>query len=58
MVAIQSAMLAGKVAKTGSKVSGEFLEKKLGYNFIDLVTKLTLFYIIAFLISKYMEAII
>jgi len=58
MVAIQSAMLAGKVAKTGSKVSGEFLEKKLGYNFVDLVTKLALFYIIAFMIAKYMEAII
>ena len=58
MVAIQSAMAAGKVAKTGTKVSGEFLEKKLGYNFVDLVTKLALFYIIAFLIAKYMEAII
>ena len=58
MVAIQSAMVAGKLAKTGSKVSGEFLEKKLGYNFVDLVTKITLFYIIAFMIAKYMEAII
>ena len=58
MVAIQSAMLAGKVAKTGRKVSGEFLEEKLGYNFVDLVTKLALFYIIAFMIAKYMEAII
>ena len=58
MVAIQSAMLAGKLAKTGTKASGEFLEKKLGYNFIDLVTKLALFYIIAFMIAKYMEAII
>ena len=51
-------MLAGKLAKTGTKVSGEFLEQKLGYNFIDLVTKLALFYIIAFMIAKYMEAII
>ena len=58
MVAIQGAMLAGKLAKTGTKVTGEFLEQKLGYNFIDLVTKLALFYIIAFMISKYMEAII
>ena len=58
MVAIQAGMLAGKLAKTGTKVTGEFLEKKLGYNFIDLVTKLALFYIIAFMISKYMEAII
>ena len=58
MVAIQGAMLAGKLAKTGTKVTGEFLEQKLGYNFIDLVTKLALFYVIAFMISKYMEAII
>ena len=50
--------MAGKLAKTGTKVTGEFLEQKLGYNFIDLVTKLALFYIIAFMISKYMEAII
>jgi len=58
LVAIQAGMLAGKLAKTGTKVTGEFLEKKLGYNFIDLVTKLALFYVIAFMISKYMEAII
>ena len=58
MVAIQGAMLAGKLAKTGTKVTGEFLEQKLGYNFIDLVTKLALFYIVAFLIAKYMEAVI
>jgi hypothetical protein len=38
--------------------SGELLEKKLGYNFIDLVTKLFLFYAISFVISKYMEAVI
>jgi len=58
MVAIQSAMMARGIGKRGAKVSGEFLEKKLGYNFVDLVTKLALFYIIAFLIAKYMEAII
>ena len=58
MVAIQSAMLAKGIGKRGTKASGEFLEKKLGYNFVDLVTKLALFYIIAFLIAKYMEAII
>ena len=58
MVAIQSAMMAKEIGKKGTKVTGEFLEKKLGYNFVDLVTKLALFYIIAFLIAKYMEAII
>jgi len=58
MVAIQSVGLARGIGKRGTKASGEFLEKKLGYNFVDLVTKLTLFYVIAFLIAKYMEAII
>jgi len=58
LVAIQSATLAREIGKRGTKVSGEFLEQKLGYNFIDLVTKLALFYVIAFLIAKYMEAII
>ena len=58
MVAIQAGMMAAKLAKTGTKASGEFLEQKLGYNFIDLVTKLALFYVIAFMIAKYMEAII
>ena len=58
MVAIPSAILAKEIAKRGSKASGEFLEEKLGYNFIDLITKLALFYAISFLIAKYMEAII
>ena len=58
MVAIPATVLAKEIGKRGTKVSGEFLEKKLGYNFVDLVTKLALFYIIAFLIAKYMEAII
>jgi len=58
MVAIPATILAKEIGKRGTKASGEFLEKKLGYNFVDLVTKLALFYIIAFLIAKYMEAII
>lgn len=58
MVAIPATVLAREIGKRGTKVSGEFLQERLGYNFIDLVTKLALFYIIAFLIAKYMEAII
>ena len=58
MVAIPATILAKEIGKRGTKASGEFLEKKLGYNFIDLVTKLALFYVIAFMIAKYMEAII
>jgi len=58
MVAIPASVLAKEIGKRGTEVSGEFLEKKLGYNFVDLVTKLAIFYVIAFLIAKYMEAII
>jgi len=48
------AMLATKA----SKKSGQILQEQFGYNFIDLVTKLALFYVISFLIAKYMEAVI
>jgi len=58
LVAIPATVLATEIGKRRTKVSGEFLEQKLGYNFVDLVTKLALFYIIAFLIAKYMEAIL
>jgi len=58
LVAIPATILAKEIGKRGTKASGEFLEQKLGYNFIDLVTKLALFYVIAFMIAKYMEAII
>jgi len=48
------AMIAGKTARK----SGQILQEQFGYNFIDLVTKLALFYVISFLIAKYMEAVI
>ena len=48
------AMLATKA----SKKSGQVLQEQFGYNFIDLVTKLAIFYVISFLIAKYMEAVI
>ena len=44
--------------KKTKDVSGEFLKEKMGYDFINLVTKLAIFYVISFLISKYMEAVI
>tara|TARA_R100001244_G_scaffold14348_1_gene15989 strand:- start:343 stop:933 length:591 start_codon:yes stop_codon:yes gene_type:complete len=40
------------------KATGEFLKEKMGYDFVNLVTKLAVFYVISFLISKYMEAVI
>ena len=42
----------------GAEVTGEFLKEKMGYDFVNLVTKLAVFYVISFLISKYMEAVI
>ena len=42
----------------GVEVTGEFLKEKMGYDFVNLVTKLAIFYVISFLISKYMEAVI
>ena len=44
--------------KKTKDVSGEFLKEKMGYDFVNLVTKLAIFYVISFLISKYMEAVI
>ena len=48
----------GVIARKTVKKSGQVLQEKFGYNFIDLVTKLAIFYVISFLIAKYMEAVI
>ena len=53
-----SPIISSAIARKGTKETGKFLQEKLGYNFIDLVTKLLLFYSISFIISKYMEAVI
>ena len=50
--------ISAYVTKKATEKTGELLEKKLGYNFLDLITKLVLFYSISFVISKYMEAVI
>jgi len=55
LVSLAVPAMAGIKAK---KVSGEFLQETFGYDFISLVSKLAVFYLIAFLISKYMEAVI
>ena len=47
-------MIAGKTVKK----SGQVLQEQFGYNFVDLITKLAIFYVISFLIAKYMEAVI
>jgi len=58
MVSLSAAQIGVGVARRGKKEVGELYQRKLGYNFVDLVTKLVLFYSIAFLIAKYMEAVI
>ena len=55
MVSVAVPAYATKKAKD---VTGEFLKEKMGYDFVNLVTKLAIFYVISFLISKYMEAVI
>ena len=58
MVSLTAAQVGVGVARKGKEKVGELYQEKFGYNFVDLVTKLALFYIVAFLIAKYMEAVI
>jgi len=58
LVSLTAAKIGVGVARRGKKEVGELYQRKLGYNFVDLITKLVLFYSIAFLIAKYMEAVI
>ena len=58
MVALTAAKIGVGIASKGKKEVGELYQRKLGYNFVDLVTKLALFYIVAYVIAKYMEAVI
>ena len=58
MVSLTAAQIGVGVARRGKKEVGELYQRKLGYDFVNLVTKLVLFYSIAFLIAKYMEAVI
>jgi hypothetical protein len=53
-----SVAIPAYTTKKATEKTGEFLQEKLGYNFLDLITKLVLFYSISFVISKYMEAVI
>ena len=53
-----SVAIPAMVARQTVKKSGQVLQEQFGYNFIDLITKLAIFYVISFLIAKYMEAVI
>ena len=50
--------VSGMIARKTAVKSGQILQEQFGYNFIDLITKLAIFYVISFLIAKYMEAVI
>jgi len=58
MVSLRAAQVGVGVARRGKKEVGDLYQRKLGYDFVNLVTKLVLFYSIAFLIAKYMQAVI
>ena len=58
LVGLTAATIGVGVARKGKKEAGELYQEKFGYDFVNLVTKLALFYIVAFLIAKYMEAVI
>jgi len=58
MVSLSAAQIGVGVARRGKKEVGDLYQRKLGYDFVNLVTKLVLFYSIAFLIAKYMQAVI
>ena len=48
----------GMIARKTAVKGGQVLQEQFGYNFIDLITKLAIFYVISFLIAKYMQAVI
>jgi len=58
LVSLTAAQIGVGVARRGKKEVGDLYQRKLGYNFVDLITKLALFYIVAYVIAKYMEAVI
>ena len=48
-------MLAS-MGKVGAKEASQVSKKLLGFDFIPLITSLIIFYVLAFLIAKFMEA--
>ena len=53
-----SVAVPGMIARKTAVKGGQVLQEQFGYNFIDLITKLAIFYVISFLIAKYMQAVI
>jgi len=51
-------MVSLKYGQQAVSKTSEFVAKKMDYDFVNLLTKLFIFYAISFLISKYMEAVI
>ena len=53
-----SVAVPGMIARKPAVKGCQDLQEQFGYNFIDLITKLAIFYVISFLIAKYMQAVI
>ena len=51
-------MVSLKYGQKAVSKTSEFVAQKMDYDFVNLLTKLFIFYAISFLISKYMEAVI
>ena len=58
MALIPQAKLAGFVADQGIKKAKKQSVELFGYDFVNLMLMLSIYYVIAFLIAKYFEAVI
>lgn len=56
MAVIPQALIAKEIAQRSGKEASKVSRTMLGFDFIPLITSLFIFYTIAFLFSKYMEA--
>lgn len=57
-IPIAAAKVAAKAIESGLITSGALSKSLIGYNFVDLMVKLIIFYTVALIISKIMELII
>ena len=56
MAVIPQALLAREIAKVSSKEASKASKSYLGFDFIPLITSLFIFYAIAFVFAKFMQA--
>ena len=55
---VTGSKVAGFVAQQGIKKAGKTSIELFGYNFVNLVMMLSVYYLLAFIIAKYFEAVI